>query len=247
MKQIYLLFALLTMVVFSSCEGPIGPAGRDGFDGLDGRDGSDGVNTLSQVIEIQTSFDANNGYEQLYTFPQSVQVFESDLILVYLLFEQTTDNQGNAIDVWRLMPQTRILDQGLLQYNYDHTFIDVRLFLESDFDANNVLIIKGENGVNDIEEHIAKHGGDVESISVYRRNVFEEYTQIRNDYLKANAIIFTSTMAVKIYFEKIYHHTVDTKFYSISNRIRSKIEEYGLEAITLDYFSDNLLEKIKST
>ena len=25
----------------------------------------------------------------------------------------------------------------------------------------------GENGVNDIEEHIAKHGGDVESISVY--------------------------------------------------------------------------------
>ena len=119
MKQIYLLSALLTMVVFSSCEGPIGPAGRDGFDGLDGRDGSDGVNTLSQVIEIQTSFDANNGYEQLYTFPQSVQVFESDLILVYLLFEQTTDNQGNAIDVWRLMPQTRILDQGLLQYNYD--------------------------------------------------------------------------------------------------------------------------------
>ena len=141
MKQIYLLFALLTMVVFSSCEGPIGPAGRDGFDGLDGRDGSDGVNTLSQVIEIQTSFDANNGYEQLYTFPQSVQVFESDLILVYLLFEQTTDNQGNAIDVWRLMPQTRILDQGLLQYNYDHTFIDVRLFLESDFDLSLTLAL----------------------------------------------------------------------------------------------------------
>lgn len=147
MKQIYLLFALLTMVVFSSCEGPIGPAGRDGFDGLDGRDGSDGVNTLSQVIEIQTSFDANNGYEQLYTFPQSVQVFESDLILVYLLFEQTTDNQGNAIDVWRLMPQTRILDQGLLQYNYDHTFVDVRLFLESDFDLSLL-------GTGDLENQI---------------------------------------------------------------------------------------------
>ena len=147
MKQIYLLFALLTMVVFSSCEGPIGPAGRDGFDGLDGRDGSDGVNTLSQVIEIQTSFDANNGYEQLYTFPQSVQVFESDLILVYLLFEQTTDNQGNSIDVWRLMPQTRILDQGLLQYNYDHTFIDVRLFLESDFDLSLL-------GAGDLENQI---------------------------------------------------------------------------------------------
>ena len=144
--------------------------------------------------------------------------------------------------------QKTLQEKGLdstLPNNYNSAWIIE--YLESDFNANNVLIIKCENGVNDIEQHIAIHGGDVESISVYRRNVFEEYTQIRNDYLKANAIIFTSTMAVKIYFEKIYQHTVDTKFYSISNRIRSKIEEYGLEAITLDYFSDNLLEKIKST
>ena len=87
----------------------------------------------------------------------------------------------------------------------------------------------------------------MESISVYRRNVFEDYTQIGNDYLNADAIIFTSTMAVKIYFEKIYQNKVDTRFYSISNRIKRKIQEYGLKAITLDYFSDNLLDEIKST
>ena len=120
-------------------------------------------------------------------------------------------------------------------------------YLESDFNANNVLIIKGEDGVNDIKEYIAGHGGDVESISVYRRNLFEDYAQIKNDYLNADAIIFTSTMAVKIYYEKIYQNKVDTRFYSISNRIKRKIQEYGLEAITLDYFSDNLLEEIKST
>jgi len=120
-------------------------------------------------------------------------------------------------------------------------------YLESNFNVNNVLIIKGENGVNDIEEHIANYGGDVESISVYRRNVFEDYTMIGNDYLNADAIIFTSTMAAKIYFEKIYQNKVNTRFYSISNRIKSIIEEYGFEAITLDYFSDNLLEKIKTT
>ena len=120
-------------------------------------------------------------------------------------------------------------------------------YLESDFNANNVLIIKGEDGVNNIEEYIARHGGDVESISVYRRNVFKDYTQIGNDYLNADAIIFTSTMAVKIYFEKIYQNKVDTRFYSISNRIKRKIQEYGLKAITLDYFSDNLLDEIKST
>ena len=120
-------------------------------------------------------------------------------------------------------------------------------YLESDFNANNVLIIKGEDGVNNIEEYIARHGGDVESISVYRRNVFKDYTQIGNDYLNADAIIFTSTMAVKIYFEKIYQNKADTRFYSISNRIKRKIQEYDLKAITLDYFSDNLLDEIKST
>ena len=120
-------------------------------------------------------------------------------------------------------------------------------YLESDFNANNVLIVKGEGGVDNIEEYIARRGGDVESISVYRRNVFEDYTQIRNDYLNADAIIFTSTMAVKIYFEKIYQNKVDTRFYSISNRTKRKIQEYGLKAITLDYFSDNLLDEIKST
>ena len=120
-------------------------------------------------------------------------------------------------------------------------------YLESDFNANNVLIVKGEGGVDNIEEYIARRGGDVESISVYRRNVFEDYTQIRNDYLNADAIIFTSTMAVKIYFEKIYQNKADTRFYSISNRIKRKIQEYDLKAITLDYFSDNLLDEIKST
>ena len=38
------------------------------------------------------------------------------------------------MDVWRLLPQTRLLNEGILQYNYDHTFFDVSIFLESDFD-----------------------------------------------------------------------------------------------------------------
>ncbi|NNL02931.1 MAG: collagen-like protein, partial [Eudoraea sp.] len=44
------------------------------------------------------------------------------------------DGNGEPLDIWRLLPQTRILNQGLLQYNYDFTFLDVLLFLESDFD-----------------------------------------------------------------------------------------------------------------
>jgi len=108
--------------------------GFDGRDGLDGLDGLDGVNILGQVVDIQGTFDATGDYSIFYEFPQSIEVFETDVVLVYLLWDQTEDSNGEAVDIWRLMPQTRILDQGLLQYNYEHTFFDVTLFLEADFD-----------------------------------------------------------------------------------------------------------------
>ena len=114
-----------------SCEGPAGPPGPPGFDGLDGQDG---VNILGSVLEIETDFTPSNNYSVLYEFPNTVEVFESDVVLVYLLWDQTEDGNGDPVDIWRLLPQTRILNQGLLQYNYDHTFLDVSLFLEADFD-----------------------------------------------------------------------------------------------------------------
>lgn len=132
MKDLKILFAAVVTLALFSCEGPVGPPGPPGFDGLDGQDG---INILGTVLEIQGTFEPSNDYSIFYEFPSSVEVFESDAVLVYLLWDQVDDaNGGDPIDVWRLLPQTRILDQGLLQYNYDHTFLDVNIFLESDFD-----------------------------------------------------------------------------------------------------------------
>ena len=140
-----------------SCEGPVGPPGPPGFDGLDGQDG---INILGTVLEIEGTFDFDNEYRLFYEFPQEVEVFESDVVLVYILWEQVDDGEGGFVDVWRLLPQTRILDQGLLQYNYDHTFFEVSVFLESDFDLSTlspadtdnqvfrIAIVPAEYGVN---------------------------------------------------------------------------------------------------
>lgn len=128
MKKVSLLLALLTTVFFMSCEGPVGPPGPPGFDGLDGLDG---INILGQVIEIEGTFDFNNDYTLFYEFPNTVEVFESDLVLVYVLWDVDGD-----VDIWRLMPQTVILNEGLLQYNYDHTFFDVSIFLDADFNLS---------------------------------------------------------------------------------------------------------------
>ncbi len=139
MKKFTLVFSAVLTLFLISCEGPEGPPGFDGRDGLDGLDGQDGVNILGQVVDIEGTFDAGNEYAIFFEFPQSIEVFETDIVLVYILFDQTEDSNGDPVDIWRLLPQTRILDQGLLQYNYDHTFLDVNIFLESDFDLGTLL------------------------------------------------------------------------------------------------------------
>ena len=137
MKKITLVLGSFLALFFMACEGPPGPPGFDGLDGLDGRDGidgQDGINILGKVIDIEGDFTLENDYSIFFEFPETIEVFETDVVLVYILWDQTEDSNGDPVDIWRLLPQTRILDQGLLQYNYDHTFFDVNIFLDSDFD-----------------------------------------------------------------------------------------------------------------
>ncbi|WP_291967120.1 collagen-like protein [Maribacter sp.] len=139
MRKLNLFIGVLAALFIISCEGPQGPPGFDGFDGvdgLDGLDGQDGINILGKVMDIEGTFTLENDYSIFYEFPQTVEVFETDVVLVYMLWDVTEDSNGGSVDIWRLMPQTRILDQGLLQYNFDYTFLDVNIFLESDFDLS---------------------------------------------------------------------------------------------------------------
>lgn len=125
MKKITLAVAAIFAIILTACSGS---------DGIDGVDGLDGVNITGSIYEVSGTFSDENNYELTFEFPNTVEVFESDVVLVYILWEQVDGTDGQPIDVWRLMPQTRLLDQGTLIYNYDHTFADARFFLESDFE-----------------------------------------------------------------------------------------------------------------
>ena len=136
MKKITVALSAFLALFIISCEGP---QGVPGFDGLDA--------PLSKVIEIEGDFTTGNDYNLFYEFESDIEVFETDIVLVYILFEQTQDNNGDSVDVWRLLPQTRILNQGLLQYNFDHTFLDVNIFLESDFDLGTLTAGDTDNQI----------------------------------------------------------------------------------------------------
>ena len=46
------------------------------------------------------------------------------------MLEEVVDGD---IDVWCQLPQTYFLNQGTLLYTFDHTFLDVNIFLDANF------------------------------------------------------------------------------------------------------------------
>lgn len=132
MKNYFLKPILVIVIAFAwACEGPTGPPGPSGPQGPPGFDGEPGPEAV--VIEYEgVDFTEANNYSVLLEFPDH-QALRSDAILVYGLWEY--DN-GDEKDIWRLWPQTAFLDAGILVYNYDHSFEDVELKLEANFDIS---------------------------------------------------------------------------------------------------------------
>ena len=117
-----ILFILATITFTASCEGPVGPPGIDGLDG---------DSFIGSIFDIEGDFTSDNDYSLYYEFPPDFTVYDSDVVLVYILWEQA-DN----MDVWRLLPQTLVLNEGILQYNFDYTIADVKIFLDGDVPFN---------------------------------------------------------------------------------------------------------------
>lgn len=136
MKKITYLILLFAAAMFAACEGPQGPPGPPGETGPDGEDG--GI-LLPSVFEIEGDFTPENEHRLSFVFPNTIEVFESDVILVYILWE-VDESTGEPLDVWRLLPQTIVLpDSSILQYNYDHTFTDVQIFLDGNTNFDELL------------------------------------------------------------------------------------------------------------
>ncbi|MFS4493977.1 collagen-like protein [Maribacter sp. 2308TA10-17] len=153
MKKVTLILGAFLTLFMVSCE-VNGVDGRDGFDGIDGIDGRDGLDGLDgqdaplpKVIDVEGTFTLDNDYGIRHTFDDSIEVLETDVVLVYLLWDQADGSDGQPIDIWRLLPQTRLLDQGVLIYNFEHTFVDVDIFLEADFDLGTLAAGDTDNQV----------------------------------------------------------------------------------------------------
>jgi hypothetical protein len=127
------ILALFTACVFEST--------------VPGHDGKDGESLIGSVFEIKGDFTQSNDWKLYYKFPATFQVFETDVVLVYILWDQVTDKFGKVQDVWRLLPQTVVLKEGILIYNFDYTLNDVEVFLGGTMDFNKLLPAESKDQV----------------------------------------------------------------------------------------------------
>ncbi len=114
MKKLMFLLLVAVGVACQGPEGPMGPAGEDG------------EIIVSKAFEIEVDFTEANNYAHLE--PYGFNVLSSDVTLVYALW-----GAENGKDIWRLLPQQVFFEEGLLQYNFDFTDVDVNIFLDATF------------------------------------------------------------------------------------------------------------------
>lgn len=139
MKKILTLFAVVGLMVFSSCEGPEGPPGPMG--------------PVAEVFEVTMSFTAANNYGQ--TFPLSPKIYSGDNLLVYELV-----NTNSGIDTWALLPQIYYFTGGSAQYNYEFSYDQFSILADASFPLSQlptsfttnktfrIVIVPGDDGVN---------------------------------------------------------------------------------------------------
>lgn len=159
MKKLATFLLFFAAFIVISCEGPMGPPGIPG---------EDGNTLLGTVFEVQGDFRPSNNYQLFFDFPNDFEIYDTDVVLVYILWEVVNVN-GKQTDLWRLLPQTVILNDGLLQYNFDYTVNDVRMFLEGSTNFNNLLPAETDNQIFRIAvlpaDFLAKKSVDINDIN----------------------------------------------------------------------------------
>ena len=122
-----LLMAILVFAISACTTETIGPPGPQGPEGPAGEQGESAI--LFEYSNVD--FIAPN-YDVLLEYPSDFTGLESDVTLVYLLWEVDAD----GLEIWRQLQQTIFTINGLINYNFDFTTIDLRLFLSINFDTS---------------------------------------------------------------------------------------------------------------
>ena len=120
----------------------------------------------------------------------------------------------------------------------------LKKLIKSSIGYGKFLIVKGQGGLNIISDYLEAKGAEVDTIQNYQRVRFSSYFDLSKDFDNADFVIFPSRLAAEIYFQEIYNPDINSKFVTISSRIKDYVDSLGFENSQLDYFADNFESKI---
>lgn len=120
----------------------------------------------------------------------------------------------------------------------------LKKLIKSGISSGKFLIVKGQGGLNIISDYLKAEGAEVDTIQNYQRVRFSSYLDLSKDFDNADFVIFPSRLAAEIYFQEIYNPDINSKFVTISSRIKDYVDSLGFENSQLDYFADNFESEI---
>ena len=130
---------MVMLLIMSSCiTDEVGPAGPQGEQGPQGESGF--------LFEFENVDFSAPDYEVFLDFPDDFETLPSDVAIVYFLWD-VVEIDGGDFEVWRQLPQSVLTQDGTLQYNFDFSMKDVRLFMEADFDMDRLEVIDTEDWI----------------------------------------------------------------------------------------------------
>lgn len=153
MKRLLYLLMSVTLILGVSCEGeegpvgpegPAGPQGPQGAAGLPGPPGEDAASSAAEIYQFTGfNFTADNEYFDGLSFEaNNMEVEASDIILVYNFagaFEgEDPEDPSDDIIYWEQLPQTHVFEEGILQYIFIHSAVDVGINMAFNFDVSNL-------------------------------------------------------------------------------------------------------------
>ncbi|WP_324721268.1 collagen-like protein [Salinimicrobium sp. HB62] len=125
MKKISLLFAFIAFSLTSCSSDEPGPQGPPG---------EPGINIVGQTFEFEDVdfqyFADGNFYATVVDIPAEIEILESDAVLVY------RREVINDTETWSMIPQNYFLEEGIIQYVFNHTADDIELLIDGNFDLS---------------------------------------------------------------------------------------------------------------
>lgn len=128
MKKAIILGLVGSLV--AACEDERGPAGP-------------GDEFVGQVFEVDdVSFDYESEFDvwsAVIGIPSGIVVYESDVILAYRFIGLVSDGADDDADLWEMLPNVHFRDaDNIIQYVFNHTFFDVELIIDGNFNLSNL-------------------------------------------------------------------------------------------------------------